>query len=593
MKDLAECFDKKRVTQVWREIVKNQLRKMDILDLHDYYDFNVSIEVQASQISDEILAGQYASSKPLIYKVEKKLGICRHLMIPTPSDALVFQVIVESISKELHKKAPSKKAYYSRESSRPKLPHESGDDSYPWFIQWKKFQKDIYQFSKEYDYLVVTDISNFFDSVGLRELRHVIASGTKIPEVILDLIFMVIENLSWNPDYLPTSPRGLPTINIEAMRLLAHCFLFEVDEVLLDCTSGDFVRWMDDINFGVNSVSEGSKILGQLNDVLKSRGLALNLAKTKIYSSKEVQRHFLVRENRFLDSFSKKTRKSTIDILKLRSEFRKHLSENGSFQNYDKVTKRYFSAFSEIRSDYLCSYVRKIFVTKPSLRQKIGRYLTSLGPKKKVKSIVIDLLRDISPYDDVTVFELIKVATELKISLRGTDRVFVNDLLRITKTYEEGFLLYCRFWIVAKYGTPNLVLKTIESTRHQWSKDSFLKRQMISILPRIAHAYPDQYRDHINECIVNGPRDCASVAANLLSLTTDGKVLSRVRPYLFPINNSRSYPLSKFLIGLAVLDQVSDKENFKVDLMIQANDPFYNFWIESVVSKKRKKTRID
>ena len=36
-----------------------------------------------------------------------------------------------------------------------------------------------------------------------------------------------------------------------APRLLAHALLFEVDYLLKKRTQNNFVRWMDDINFGV------------------------------------------------------------------------------------------------------------------------------------------------------------------------------------------------------------------------------------------------------------------------------------------------------------------------------------------------------
>ena len=144
-----------------------------------------------------------------------------------------------------------------------------------------KFQKEIWKFSKAYRFLVSTDVTNYFDNIGLRELRHVISAIAKTKEVYLDLLFSLIEDLSWNPDYLPTSHKGLPTIDIEAPRLLAHALLFEVDYVLKKRTKNSFVRWMDDINFGVSERRTANIVLGEINDVLKSRGLALNLAKTK------------------------------------------------------------------------------------------------------------------------------------------------------------------------------------------------------------------------------------------------------------------------------------------------------------------------
>jgi hypothetical protein len=230
---LKQLFNRDRLCKLWRELVRDQMRRFDITDLHDYYDFNFAIEARADAIIERVLAGQYRADAPLIYRVEKKLGVCRHMMVPTPSDALVFQLLADALYPFVLDAQPSKKAFYARDRHSLQLPHEHKDvNSYPWFVLWPKFQTEIWNFSSSFKYLVSTDLTNYFDSIGLRELRHVISAIAGTKEVYLDLLFSLIEDLSWKPDYLPTSHTGLPTINIEAPRLLAHALLFEIDSVL-------------------------------------------------------------------------------------------------------------------------------------------------------------------------------------------------------------------------------------------------------------------------------------------------------------------------------------------------------------------------
>ena len=297
------------LVNIWRKIVWRQMRSMDLLDLHDYYDFNFHIKDRAAAIESRVLSGRYKCHSPLTYSVEKKLGVCRHMTLPNPSDALVLQAIVESIGDKVRASEKTGKAFYSRDKHNMKLPHEAkleGEYGLHWSKQWKRFQKEIFKFSKEHEYLVVTDLTNYFDNIGLRELRHIISSRVEANEVTLDFLFNLIEQLSWSPDYLPSSLKGLPTIALEAPRLLAHSLLFEVDEIIDSKTDGCFVRWMDDINFGTESIDNACKILGSVNDVLKSRGLALNLGKTAIYNATETERHFMIEENNYLDEFEKR-----------------------------------------------------------------------------------------------------------------------------------------------------------------------------------------------------------------------------------------------------------------------------------------------
>ncbi|NET39594.1 MAG: RNA-directed DNA polymerase, partial [Cyanothece sp. SIO1E1] len=203
-KELKKLFSKERLVSIWRKLVKNQMRSLSIKDLHDYYDFNYAIEARATAIIERILAGQYRAEAPLIFRVEKNFGICRHMMIPSPSDAVVFQVLTDALYDAVIEAQPSKGAYYARDRHSLKLPHEHRlADDYPWFILWPKFQKEIWKFTRSYPYLVTTDLANYFDNIGLRELRHVVAAITKIDEVYLDLLFSLIEDLSWTPDYLP------------------------------------------------------------------------------------------------------------------------------------------------------------------------------------------------------------------------------------------------------------------------------------------------------------------------------------------------------------------------------------------------------
>ena len=421
-KQLEEVFNEPSLVKIWRQIVKKQMRSLDILDLHDYYDFNYRVEERAKHIVKSILSGRYKAHPPLIFKVEKKLGICRHLMLPNPSDALVLQAVVESISVAINDSKPTEKAYYYRDKHNMKFPHEiSEPGEYPlhWRKQWKKFQKEILKFSNEYKYLVVTDLTNYFDNIGLRELRHIISSKIHTHEVVLDFLFNLIEQLSWNPDYLPTSLKGLPTINLEAPRLLAHALLFELDEILDAKTDGSFVRWMDDINFGVDSVDNACEILGAMNDVLKSRGLALNLGKTTYYTVAEAERHFLVEENKYIDDFEildKSDKNYSLKTKELKRKFKSHLTKT-HLQNWAKVTKRFFTTAAKLKSRVLLNDAIRLFKRNPAIRGHITYYIKSLGYNDYTSKAVMKILLEAKIYDDVTLFHVSRLITDWRIDL--------------------------------------------------------------------------------------------------------------------------------------------------------------------------------
>ena len=108
---LDKVFDTKQIVEIWRKIVREQLRGQDIKDIFDCFDFNFNIRDRAQAVKASILNGDYKASQPLVYKIEKKFGISRHMVIPQPVDALVMQVLIESIADDVLKSQPSKKAF--------------------------------------------------------------------------------------------------------------------------------------------------------------------------------------------------------------------------------------------------------------------------------------------------------------------------------------------------------------------------------------------------------------------------------------------------------------------------------------------------
>ncbi len=577
------------MVQVWRRVVKGQMRKLDISDLHDYYDFNVNIEEKVERIRRRILNGRYRSGKPLVYKTEKKLGISRHLLIPSPSDALVFQTIANYLAKDLENKQPSQQAYFSQNRHNLKLPHEIVvDSSELWLELWVKFQKEIYEFSNSYKFLVVTDLANYFDNIDLRQLRNVISNYFEVEEVVLDVLFKIIEEISWVPDYLPNTSIGLPTINIEAPRLLAHILLFEVDNILMQKTDGSFVRWMDDINFGVDDIELGKEILGDINDVLKSRGLALNLSKTKIFTASEAEEHYLFNENIYLDELTNTIEEGEYikgELAKeIEKDFKAHLKRK-DLKNWSKVTKRFFTAAGKIRTTRLLKFSDSLFYKYPGLRGNILYYIYSLGYTKATQNILIKLLENTPRHDDVTLFMLVNTLTNLNLPVNKETKEFIRKVEVILLEYSEksSFEFFCYLWFGSKYSDPDSLYNFIMKNKRKWSNDDFLARQVVSILPKIYLSQPVRVENLLTEQIDKGASDVTSVAINIKSFFQLESYPKGMNFYLFPSKKQSIYPLPKFLMLIAVMQSKHFKNDkaFHSKILTHVNDPWYLYWIKN------------
>jgi hypothetical protein len=553
--ELSAVFNPTRMARVWRELVRQQLRRLEIQDLHDYYDFNFNIEKRVEAIVELVLAGQFRADIPLIYRAEKKLGICRHMMLPSPSDALVFQVIADALHAELQKAQPSKQAFYARDRHSLKLPHDGAPPGYPWFVLWPKFQKQLWGFAKAHPILVTTDLTNYFDSIEFDDLRRVIAGHVPTKEVLLDVLFSLIEDLAWRPDYLPRAGKGLPTIQIEAPRLLAHAMLFEVDTVLHQRTKGSFVRWMDDINFGATSAAEAAKTLGELNDVLKSRGLALNLSKTQLLSAREARAHFMFRENIRLDRLQGRAAKLKSHHAKanfgtrLADELIDHMNASRA-GNKNKITKRYFNLLGSLRHPGAASVCASVFRSDAALRPTITRYLTRLPFGQPATATLLRVLEKTMFADDVAKIDVVTQIVGWDVPRTASGRRFLVRVRNVLQDPKSVLDWQCWFLYLARFGQAHEALTAFEASKDVRRREPFIARQAITLLSRSLSLNTKRVRQLWEREISTGRADSASVAVNLLTFADAPfpNKNDRVYKYLFPDKAGVRYPIAKFLL---------------------------------------------
>jgi hypothetical protein len=582
-KELSALLDKKIVASVWRKIVRGQLRSTDIKDLFDHYDFNYSIEDRAVALKNEILEGSYTVSAPLIYRVEKKYGVCRHLVIPQPVDALVVQLLVESVSEKILQKQPSQNAFYSRDKHNVKKPHEAVEYGLSFRQQWKKLQKKIYQFNEDKELIVVTDLSNYYDSIDLDELRKVFVSQAEVSEVVVDLLFRVIQGVAWSPDYLPNSRRGLPIANIEAMRLLAHSFLFEIDAVLKKKSGHSFARWMDDITVGVDSKKEAVALLSAISDMLKSRGLALNLSKTAILDTDAAKYNFQIDENLYLDSLESivaGTDQAVAAEKLLRKNFKWHFKDQRP-KHWDKVAKRYVTAFGRLKSKNLLDHIGRLYLSHPVLRPNFIIYLSTLGFSIRAAKVVLEVLKKLDVFDDVSLFQIsnLVVCWEIPRTKSASDLIksIESEIVRLGFEHKEASGFHAILWFKAKYSDDASLYDFIKKYQNFWQANSFLRRQVTSCLARFNRKKHDGVTGMLVHQALSGVQGTVSVATQVMQFGDFSVLESKVRMYLFPDKAPVIYPLSKFIVLCAFLNSDKIRSDLKVRQLALGyiNDPGY------------------
>ncbi len=579
-KRIEEAFSKRKITKIWREVVKNQLRSSDINDLFDHFDFNHKINERADSLSAEILGGAYKASSPLIYKVEKKMGICRHMVLPSPTDALIMQVITEELYPKIKSNQPSEKAYYSRDRHRMIKPHESIDDIYTanWLVLWKKRQEEVYKFKETKSIIVVTDLANYYDSIDLPLLRESVLSMVEYKdEVLVDILFRVIDEVSWKPDYLPPRKRGLPLINYESIRLLGHSFLFEIDEVIKTKTNENFTRWMDDITFNTEDKLEARKLINSISDVLKSKGLALNEAKTYFLNHDQHQLHYLIDLNQSLDLVKNDDGFMFGEDVVVKM-FLDHLEDRSS-SAWLSVTKRFIKVFKDRGYD-VSTHLKQLYIDYSGLRNSIALYFEEIGHGNDLEKIVKEIIEESEFQDDISLFYLCRTITSWVMPDNDNTVSYLKKICSLINFSNKPFNFYCVLWLKAKYDHPKELLAFIVKFEGMWSKNSFLRRQVACVLSRLYCTDTKMVKKILEEQIRSGVPDAMSVSGDILSFAKIDSLDKSLKFYLFP-TNLKKYKLERFLVLCSVLnsDTMSSDKSIQKKVKEKIQDPFFKKWL--------------
>lgn len=580
--------------KAWKDYVRVGLRDQPILDLYDNYDFHRTRKDRFDRLSSQILAGNYEPKPAFIARLEKKLGLCRPIVLPSPEDAVILQCITESLLKPALASQPSKNVFFSRSHSTPDSSFTFGKD-YIWFKRYRAFAKRRIELSTAHDWVVVTDIANCFDSVVHVHLRNQLANLDGVKEVTLDILFRMIPAVSWRPDYLPLPPQGLPQVQFDAPRLLSHVYLYETDSFLESRTDG-FVRWVDDITAAVSSRERGYRLLRDVDALLHLRGQRLNAGKTYVLSKAEAYRHFAIEENKKLASYSteldkrlKKGWKTDGLRKRLLSSFNKVISKCQS-PNLDKVVKQYIRIFIKLRSDDILDFCCRELITSPSLREMILDYFLEIGPRVKTFNAVSSFLISERCLDDVSIAQIAKLFTDWRIEKNSS---LVRRMVRLANEIsDERYLrrssvyLVASVWILAKYGTPAVLSRAIRTTRPLWENSDFLARQVAAAIGRFKSESVRE--DFYRKLRGRGLTATESVLADQELLRNLKSVVPfEIRGYLLNGGNKTTYTLSRFLIAKNVLANLDldkvHRAKLQADIIKYVNDPIFEAEIRAAV----------
>jgi len=442
-------------TAIWKawKAVRKELKNSSIRDVVDFLDYDVNPDVWINRLVKSVSEGTYEPDPPRRFKLGKSKGFSRTMTFPAVPDLVLYRTLVDCIFQKA-KRRQRRHVYFLRgevakvRQKVQKDPVECEDLSLPHyraasrqgFLNWLKY--DQYRkyliFKKVHPFFVVTDVSNFFDSVlhsHVAEALH----DVRIHARTAGLLFFLLERLSVRREYAGPHGISLPVDEFDCSRTLAHMVLFPHDDEMVKLVGEDnYVRWMDDQNMGVRSRAEGLRVLSEVGRSLSRLHLSPNAQKSKVLSLSEARRHFHLDLNKLLDGADETARRigstsaSKRSLRKKVSGVWKKAKVHEGTGEFSKVLKRLYRLAGLAGARRLRRRATRDILTNPSLAKRICDYMRCTGTVEEYLSFTAALMNNPEQvYPDVN---LALVESLLRLEPSPADRAqlrqFAAKLLR-------------------------------------------------------------------------------------------------------------------------------------------------------------------
>lgn len=476
---LDYLFSKNSIVKIWKDKVRNDLNSLIVKDPIENLDMHSCIEEEARKINSLVVSGNYLPKEPLRILSEKSKGLCRQIVIPDRVDAIIIQKLSDAVYPSLKSSEPCKKAYFEQKDFSFNNFTKIESESYGTFGSWLRFQKTIFGFAKEHKYIVVTDIANYYDTIHLEHLRNTISAYYKGDMSIVDMLIYSLKSLLWQPDYTAYMPIGLPQMNVDAPRILAHSFLFELDDILANERKVDYTRFMDDIDFGASNTVQARILLRDIDLILQTKQVRLNSGKTKILNQKEAYIHFKIDENKLLDRIQiiyEKKIKTKSNLAKVRTNVCKLLDywyKNKTFDNGngEKILKRIITLITQLSGEIDEERILEFYKLRPNIREVLLRYVTSKNDNQTIINKIICFFTNGIMIDHSSIISFTNIICDSRCKKKYNINDLINYLINGNKSEIHSALR-----LITKFGSEDDILNTVLATKEKWKNDEFLGR---------------------------------------------------------------------------------------------------------------------
>lgn len=344
---------------------------------------------------------------------------------------------------------------------------------------------------------------------------------------------------------------------------------------------------MDDIDIGAPSLKVCRSILRDLDLSLQTRQIRLNSGKTKILTQHQAERHFKIRENELLDTLALRIRtakrsksipalakpKALLELA-IGAGFRRQTFVTG---NGEKILKRIINLATEVHAEIPLGLFKQILMDFPGVRSTLFRWwLRSESAPLRLKTIANFVSGGLPVDDEAGTIIAVSVVAK-RVPKTTQNRNMIRALVSSFDNKTE-WGLFCRLWLLSKYGTPTAIMNEVESSVSIWMTSEYLCRIVAGVYPRLLGTRHE--KKFTNILRRSSGQSGHSVLDFIIALSSDKTTYKQIVRFLEAPNTSLPSRIShsKFLMLLAVIKNPNLKGAVPGLLnkhAVAVSDPYY------------------
>lgn len=505
------------------------------------YDWNLADNLQS--LADEILTRQYRPSAPITIRAAKSTGLTRPVSYLTIDDCIVYVTLVRLTENQLLQKSyPWARFGRTHRPKRapkdePHLPPE-----YSWFVQWLKRDGQVWDIVQNCDWVIETDISNFFGNMNLDSMVAYVRTNGRLDDTLSNLLRLKLGEYAPLNDYRSLRSRSLPQETFDVSRILAHTFLHQLDaEFEAEGKAKRYSRWVDDVVMGADSWPEALQLVRRFQEALERLDLYPNGAKTAILRSSQFAVRYDQKQNDYIGRVEEQiaSHGRPLSGALLRKRIQRHARARRSrLPSWDRVLRRYYTVSKRIGDDSLLQWWDRHIEDAPKSSAHFFDYLSTfhLTPAR-LRRLQRLLERLGGVYTDVEILAREYVLTCPNLNSQTLRDELANWGLHTVSRHrlDRPHLAAAAALVVAKFGGPAQVSQLVPSLDHVRTADNACRQQLLAIL----FSSSDVDRDCISQILYFSGRESSQHIRYMLALDSgNASALNMLRAAAQPVGKS-------------------------------------------------------